>query len=126
MPKRPEPDVAGSTLIDADAAEDQAPGATAFVRIDKTDGETRAAATRAPGRGDAAAPRRASRFPSPTTSPLPAPPPRPAPIPEEKKGRRGAWWDARHEPVPEPGPDDLPVAPSSTRRNPRPSGSPNP
>src|SRR5205085_4213193 len=31
--------------------------------------------------------------------------------PPEPRGRRGAWWDARQEPLPEepePGPDDLP------------------
>src|SRR5205823_8347747 len=34
---------------------------------------------------------------------------RPLPPPaEEKHGRRGAWWDAKHEKEPQPGPDDLP------------------
>src|SRR2546421_4331556 len=41
----------------------------------------------------------------------PPPPKRPLPPPPaEKRGRRGAWWDEKHErePEPEPDPDDLP------------------
>src|SRR5581483_6883394 len=111
MPKRPQSDVAGRTLIDGDetaeAAPDDAPGATAFVRVDRS-----APAPLPPARRtDAAplAPRKGLQVSLPDDEPAPAAPPKPAaPVPEEKKGRRGAWWDAKAEPIPEPGPDDLP------------------
>src|SRR3954469_7671380 len=111
MPKRPQSDAAGSTLIDGDdaahGAEDEAPGATAFVRVDRT----APAPLPPPRRSDAApvAPRKGLQVSLPDDEPAPVAAPKPAaPLPEEKKGRRGAWWDEKSEPIPEPAPDDLP------------------
>src|SRR5207237_7305284 len=45
-----------------------------------------------------------------------------APPPPDKKGRRGNWWDAKHdkdkdeEPEPEPDPDDLPGGTAMVQR----------
>src|SRR5512138_307455 len=112
MAKRPESDVAGSTLIERDktapdpvpahGAEEAPPGGTAHVRVD------RAAPRQAPlppsrRAGDAPpAPRKGLQVSLPEDEPAPAPPPRRAPPPpEEKQGRRGAWWDATHAGQPE-------------------------
>jgi penicillin-binding protein 1A len=114
MPKRPQSDVAGSTLIDGGddpaqaPAEDEAPGETAFVRVDRTAPKP---APLPPARRAGAvplAPKKGLQVSLPDDEPAAPPPPKPvAPPPEKKKGRRGAWWDATSD-APEPGPDDLP------------------
>ena len=92
MPKAP--DDTGSTVVMDDAAEtppdstpDDVPGSTAFVRV------------QLPG------------------DPLPPPAKRPvAPPSEEKRGRRGAWWNEEHPKIPdEPSPDDAPGATAFVR-----------
>jgi len=118
--KRPESD-AGSTLIDVDddastreqtplAPEDDAPGATAFVRVDGP--ASRAAPLPPSRRAEVAplAPRKGLQISLPDEESSAPPQPRlpAAPAPEDPKGRRGAWWDAKQEREPEPGPDDLP------------------
>ena len=115
-PKQPQSDV-GSTFIDVeDGAStreqaDDAPGATAFVRVEGADPRP---APVPPRRGaDTApfAPRKGLQVSLPDEEPAAAaPPPRPVASLPETKGRRGAWWDTRQEPEPEPVPDDLPGA----------------
>src|SRR3954468_21179843 len=102
-PKRPAspPDSVTATLVTGPAGdedppdtvevtldEDDAPGATAFVRLDGPDGQQRPRKEPAP-----AAPRKGLQVSLPDDEPAPAPLPRsvaqPAP---DRKGRRGAWW----------------------------------
>jgi penicillin-binding protein 1A len=115
-PKQPQSD-AGSTLIDVEddaSAREQAedaPGATAFVRVESAAPRS---APVPPRRGtDSAplAPRKGLQVSLPDEDPVTVvPPSRPeSPLPE-KKGRRGAWWDAQPEPEPLLDPDDLPGA----------------
>ena len=111
-PKPPSPDV-GSTFVDAqdDAptprqvpvlpGADEAPGATAVVRVEG--GPARPAPLPPSRRPDPTprAPRKGLQISLPDETPagaLPIPKPA-APLPEEKRGRRGAWWDAQQEPA---------------------------
>src|SRR5712671_3571426 len=121
-PKRP-PSDAGSTLAGVEdnaptpeevpvlpANGDEAPGSTAMVRVEGKGGN--ATPLPPPRRAEATplAPRKGLQVSLPEDEPAaPRPPPRPiAPLPAENRGRRGAWWDMKAEPQPEPAPDDLP------------------
>src|ERR1700674_3901299 len=115
-PKQPQSD-AGSTLIDveddASAREqaDDAPGATAFVRVESAAPRSAPVPPRRGTDSVPLAPRKGLQVSLPDEEPVAAaPPPTPEALLPEKKGRRGAWWDAHPEPEPEPGPDDLPGA----------------
>src|SRR5438045_4131771 len=110
-PKQPE--LSGGTLIDVEkdgnGRPEDAPGSTAVVRTSPKPGALPPARRPEPPPG---APKKGLQISLPDDEPAPAPPPkRPlAPPAEEKQGRRGAWWDAKHEKEPEAGPDDLPGA----------------
>src|SRR6266851_9823893 len=88
---------------------DDAPGATAFVRLDGPGGQRRS-------RNEPLAPRKGLQVSLPDEEPAPPPPPKRVvalPAPAQKKGRRGAWWDEHaaeipDEPEPEP-PEPEPV-----------------
>src|SRR5437899_388305 len=119
-PKRPDA-ASGGTLIDVEdesmageqaSVESDGPGSTAVVRVDR--GASRSAPLPPARRAESApaAPRKGLQISLPEDQPAAPPPPkRPLPPPPaEKRGRRGAWWDEKHErePEPEPDPDDLP------------------
>src|SRR3954463_9586283 len=133
MPKRPHPDAdSGGTLIDlenvdpasgedgqgatavvrVESAADDAPGATAVVRVDRGGDKPAPLPPRRRADPMPSAPRKGLQVSLPeetATKPIPQKPL--PPPPPEARGRRGAWWDARQEPLPdepEPGPDDLP------------------
>src|SRR6266851_4378345 len=92
---------------------DDAPGATAFVRLDGPGGQRRS-------RNEPLAPRKGLQVSLPDEEPAPPPPPKrvvPQPPPDQKRGRRGAWWDEKAaeipdepEPEPEPPPEPEPEA----------------
>jgi len=103
---------------------DDAPGATAFVRLDGPGGQRRS-------RNEPLAPRKGLQVSLPDEEPAPPPPPKrvvPQPPPDQKRGRRGAWWDEKAaeipdepEPEPEPPPEPEPEAPPEPEPEPVPS-----
>src|SRR3954463_1689649 len=114
-PEHTFPEATGSTAVTRPrppppATADEAPGATAFVRVDAPG----ASAPPMPRRTETApsAPKKGLQVTLPDGEPAPPPPPtRPLPPPPpDHKGRRGAWWDEKQEQLPEPDPDDLPGA----------------
>jgi penicillin-binding protein 1A len=165
MPKRPPDDLpeedmvntgqrraAESATVESEPLKDEAPGATAFVRVDQIPA-TPPAADENPGAtafvrldADGAAaplppPRRAEKAPLapkkglqvsiPDDEPAPPPPPKKkiAPPPLDKKGRRGAWWDEEQPKEKEPEPpaeDDNPGATAFVRVEPKPKPAPPP
>ncbi|MCA1827588.1 MAG: PBP1A family penicillin-binding protein, partial [Myxococcales bacterium] len=96
----------------AGPAADENPGATAFVRVDAPAGKSGKAAPPLPARRAApqpSAPKKGLQVTLPDDEPAAPPPPKKiVPKVPDKKGRRGAWWDEKTEPEPEPDPDDLP------------------
>jgi penicillin-binding protein 1A len=118
---------------------DDAPGGTAFVRLDVPGGQRRS-------RNEPLAPRKGLQVSLPDEEPAPPPPPKrvtPQPPPDQKRGRRGAWWDEKaaeipDEPEPEPEPppepepepvpseDDSPGATAFLRARPKPPPPPQP
>lgn len=101
-----------------DAGTDDAPGATAFVRVEDAGGPPpRRAPPAAPASG---APKKGLQVQLPDDEPPPPKPkPKPAPAAAQSKGRRGAWWDEEKPKggdedeapaAPEPSPDDAPGA----------------
>ncbi len=110
---------------------DDAPGGTAFVRLDVPGGQRRS-------RNEPLAPRKGLQVSLPDEEPAPPPPPKrvtPQPPPDKKRGRRGAWWDEKaaeipDEPEPEPEPvpseDASPGATAFLRARPKPPPPPQP
>ena len=110
---------------------DEAPGATAFVRVDRGPAPPRRATEKQP-----LAPKKGLQVTLPDDEPTPPPPKKVvAPTPPDKKGRRGNWWDAKseklpeaEEPPPEPEPppaDDVPGGTALVQR-PKPPPEPEP
>jgi hypothetical protein len=106
------------------AASDDAPGATAFVRIEdvKPAPSKLPPLRQAPAQG---APKKGLQVTLPDDDPPPPPPkPKPVVVEAKKKGRRGDWWNQKsgsgddveeevteNEPAPEPEPEPEPEAP---------------
>ncbi len=112
------------------AAPDDAPGATAFVRVDR--GAAPPAAP-VPRRTDVTpiAPKKGLQVQLPDDEPAPKPPPaRVVAPPPAKSGRRGAWWNEKHDQLPDD-PDDVPggtamVAAPQPQPEPEPQPQPQP
>ena len=79
---------------------DDAPGGTAFVRLDAPGVPPRRGAPQKP---QPLAPRKGLQVQLPDDEPAPPPPPpkRVIPKPADKKGRRGAWWDEESPKLPD-------------------------
>ncbi|MBS2025684.1 MAG: transglycosylase domain-containing protein, partial [Deltaproteobacteria bacterium] len=120
-------DGAGDTVRNPPpAAEDDAAGATAFVRLDHG-GPPAAPIPSRPGAQPkgGSAPKRGLQVQLPDDEPPPAPKPKPkpAPAPAGKKGRRGAWWDEEAAKVPdEPEPQAPPELPPEPEPDPEHDG----
>ena len=110
MAKRPNPD--DDSL---NAAPDDNPGATAFVRLDDAGNLPPPPRAPAPTSG---APKKGLQVQIPDDEPAPPPPkPKVAPPAAKPKGRRGAWWDEKSAGA---GDDEEVTAPAEPQEEPEP------
>src|SRR5438105_14298634 len=87
--------------VEVPPGSDDAPGGTAFVRLDAPGVPARRAAP--VQKPQPLAPRKGLQVQLPDEEPAPPPPPPKRVIPKsaEKKGRRGAWWDEESPKLPD-------------------------
>jgi hypothetical protein len=110
--KRPNPTEDEKADAPSDAASDDAPGATAYVRLD---GAGKLPPRRPAPEATSGAPKKGLQVQLPDDEPPPPPKPKPAPPAEAPKGRRGAWWDqksARADEAPDPAEEAAPEEPA--------------